>query len=179
MTSEELAAIRARVEAATPGPWVSYTNAPHEAAEARPPSGCSVDSRAAENVLLWAGRHRDREGGFYDDSVVDDVVMRADATFIAHARQDVPRLCDEVARLTSEVERLSARVPRWVNVGTDRAVWRLRVAGQDVGSTQIELDTSGRWYEWPACVRYPDLPTACAAVCRRLGLPDILPPENP
>lgn len=84
----------------------------------------------------------------------------------------------EVARLTAEVERLSAMVPRWVNVGTDRVAWRLRVAGQDVGLTQLELDTSGRWYEWPACVRYPDLPTACAAVCRRLGLTDIKPPTE-
>ena len=186
MTREELAAIRERVEAATPGPWVAYANAPHEAAEARPPSGCSVDSRAVENALLGAGRHRDRNGGFYDDSIADDVVMRADADFIAHAPTDLAALLAEVARLAAEVERLGAMVPRWV--GNERmGLWNLTVGtGPPLGSVE-HFNPNGPFRGWVPTrgedgdtyvSAEADLPTACAAVCRQLGLPYIAPPEN-
>jgi hypothetical protein len=92
----------------------------------------------------------------------------------------VAALLNEVARLTAEVERLSAMEPRWVNVGGSLGVWRLAVNGQFVSPVQLEPRVGGEWYEWPACVRHPDLHTACRTACARLGLSYIAQPtENP
>lgn len=68
--SLDLAAIRARAQAATPGPWVR---------QEWPPTQIDV----ADGVLI------------YDDNNLKD----ADAAFIAHARQDIPALCDRVEAL--------------------------------------------------------------------------------
>jgi hypothetical protein len=85
VTSEELAAIRARVEAATPGPW-------HNAGyPLKGIDGPEVMAAGDAHLLTMVCRPSDNE----------------DATFIAHARQDVPVLLDEVARLAAEVERLT------------------------------------------------------------------------
>lgn len=157
MESEELAEIEARANAATPGPWETHV------------TYCVITLRYGDDGYLVA----DCGASESPDC------CEGNAPFIAHARTDVPALVAEVRRLTAEVERLEAMVPRWVNVGTDRAVWRLRVAGQDVVIVQLESKPNGRWYEWPTSVVHPNLPTACAAVCRRLGLPEIKPPETP
>lgn len=80
MTTEELEAIRARAEAATPGPWT------HGGYPLKGIGGPEVLAAGDVHLLTMVCRP--------DDDT--------DATFIAHARQDVPALCDEVARLTSE-----------------------------------------------------------------------------
>lgn len=72
MTPGELAAIKARAEAATPGPW---------------------DTVLSRHVVS----HADAFRGAPDWPLMPKTV--ADATFISHARTDVPALVAEVERL--------------------------------------------------------------------------------
>ncbi|MFD0526293.1 hypothetical protein [Kitasatospora arboriphila] len=91
MSEEELSAIERRVAAATPGPWVGWMESRHGI------GGTSF-------IQLRAGEEEDDE--FYltratgGRTVVGaDAQTDADIKFIAEARQDVPRLVDEVRRL--------------------------------------------------------------------------------
>ncbi len=86
MTDDDLAAIEARLRAASTGPWQSFV-------EGR-------DHLGGDNFI--------RVGGL-DDNEPDMYVMRdsspaavADLDFIAHARQDVATLLAEVRRLRSQ-----------------------------------------------------------------------------
>lgn len=90
----DLAAIKARAEAATPGPWkvpianvfvVVAPNAPHH----NPPEGLCPPY--PWRVVV--------EPSLNDPSAED-------AEFIAHAREDVPALVAEVERLREEVAEL-------------------------------------------------------------------------
>ena len=74
MTEAELEEIRARSEAATAGPWVSYV-------EGR-------DHLSGDSLIMTA-----------DQDIQRTNATVADQDFIAHARQDVPRLLAEVALL--------------------------------------------------------------------------------
>lgn len=82
LSAEELAETRRRCDAAAPGPW-----------------------RAVEADPAWGGIGYDVLGldkGTCDCPDADDPAMledEADAVFIAHAREDVPRLLAEVKRL--------------------------------------------------------------------------------
>lgn len=81
MSPERLAGIAARTEAATPGPWDAYE------------SDCDMHvgrSPDGPHVALF-GR-----ASWHD--------VPADATFVAHARQDVPDLLAEVERLRVALE---------------------------------------------------------------------------
>ena len=75
----ELEAIRARVEAATPGEWFTESD------------GIYIYNASRSYLVTPTG-----------DSDQD----RADADFIAHARSDVPALLELVAALSTENERL-------------------------------------------------------------------------
>jgi hypothetical protein len=79
MTEAEFAEIRARCDEATPPPWRSFV-------EGRDHTGGSSFIKRGEG----AARHEDIE--LTGASV-------ADQDFIAHARQDLPRLVAEVVRL--------------------------------------------------------------------------------
>jgi len=84
MTPEELAAIRARAEAATPGPWRGV-----------PGRYILPDD--------WNHRytaHQVIEGCIYNPNAEND------HAFIAHAREDIPALVAEVERLQAELARL-------------------------------------------------------------------------
>lgn len=109
MTSEELAAIKARAEAATPGPWeVGECN------EVR--AACPVVGFDRGTVDEMYVRHQectypncqpigmgDAPRGYRvficetDNGAYGP--LREDAEFIAHARTDVPALAEEVERL--------------------------------------------------------------------------------
>jgi hypothetical protein len=81
MNEEELAAIEARAEAATPGPWLT----PEEANVLPPVSGITpVDH---EGCFVWP---------WGDD---DEVRGRKDMVFAYAAREDVPKLIAEIRRL--------------------------------------------------------------------------------
>ena len=74
MTKQELAEMRARAEAATPPPWKAHCTGPED-------RDWSVDRVAMMEQECGAIRNE------------------RDATFIAHAREDVPSLLAEIDRL--------------------------------------------------------------------------------
>lgn len=86
LTERELDAIFSRCEAASPGPWVSHV-------EGR-------DHVSGSNFIMTGeGKNRGEDIELSGASIEDQ-------DFIAHARQDVPRLVDEVRRLRNLVEQL-------------------------------------------------------------------------
>jgi len=97
MTDEELQAIRARVEAATPGPWK---------VEGRHPSYSPDRFQVDGIVTAYDDPERadfprpiqivETDSGCYPPYL-------ADAEFIAQARTDVPALLAEVERLRAEL----------------------------------------------------------------------------
>ena len=80
LTGERLAEIRGREKVATQGPWVADEH-----------SFC---------VDLGYNPDHKRTHGYREDE------QRANAAFIAHAREDIPALLDEVERLRAENEQL-------------------------------------------------------------------------
>ena len=90
LTDEDLAAIRARVEAATPGPWVhQITTACYSVIQ-------GGDRRSDHVHLAMMGT--DGDGSPYNEPETYPNGDN-DAEFIAHAREDVPALVAEVERL--------------------------------------------------------------------------------
>lgn len=81
MTDEELQAIKERCEAATPGPWQRHKY--HHI-------------RSAEGIELNAGH--------YDLVELSSFNLEANRDFIAHAREDIPKLLAEIERLRISVE---------------------------------------------------------------------------
>jgi len=79
MADKELEDIRIRCESATPGPWKSFV-------EGR-------DHTSGSNFIMVG------EGSSRGDDIELAGATIADQDFIAHARQDIPRLLDEIARL--------------------------------------------------------------------------------
>ena len=99
MTAEELAAIRLRTEAATPGPWKRderYVVGGADIPGSRP--GGEVILQANPTRLPWDG---------YDLSQ-----RMGNADFAAHARTDLPRALDEIKSLGEREERLEQALQR-------------------------------------------------------------------
>ena len=92
MSTLDLAAIRERAEAATPGPW-----------EWQPPSG-EAWPIADESLLSPGTGEYVLVGWGYDASGIDGET--ADREFIAHAREDIPALLDEIDRLNAIIQRV-------------------------------------------------------------------------
>ena len=84
LTDAELAAIKARCEAATPGPWKPYI----------------------EGRNHWSGSSfiMTGEGATRGEDIELTGATEADYDFIAHARQDIPRLLEEVEGLRKLVK---------------------------------------------------------------------------
>jgi hypothetical protein len=94
MTAEEIARLQALCAAATPGPW-----------DHAPPGGCVVASAQYqhEQVALACGAAAMR-----DERMDTYEVQRANAEFIAAARDALPILLAEVVRLRAEVAERNA-----------------------------------------------------------------------
>ena len=99
MTNDELEAVRARAAKATPGPW----EADHGCAKGYGPDAWATVVAPDGKVLFDTinGGHvlltdPDYEGEWRDET--GDL----NATFIAHARTDIPALLDEVERLRGD-----------------------------------------------------------------------------
>lgn len=101
LTAEQLAAIKARADAATTGPWVDklrdFEGVDGYGLESHP----TVEANGKTVCIFY-----ERE--------IDDDNDEADATFIASAREDIPALLAEVERLRTDVARLRARL-RWLS----------------------------------------------------------------
>ena len=84
LTDAELAAIKARCAAATPGPWQPYI-------EGR--------DHVSGSSFIMTG-----EGAARGEDIELTGATEADYDFIAHARQDIPRLLEEVEGLRKLVK---------------------------------------------------------------------------
>lgn len=93
LTEERIAEIRGREKAATQGPWWAHKS--FEVIYGQN-SGC-------DSLIVCA---LESENFMYSK----ELDMRANATFIAHAREDIPALLDEVERLRAENEKMRAQV---------------------------------------------------------------------
>ena len=93
MTPAERAAIRAREQAATPGPWRAMPN------QGGVPNGVDL----CLDPCVFAVVHSDAE----------PPNLAADTAFIAHARTDVPSLLAEVEALQAQVDTLGEGVHAW------------------------------------------------------------------
>jgi hypothetical protein len=82
-----LAEIKARTDAATPGPWLHYSSAQTN----------EVHTDPKRPVAAWMGFDGTRNA-------------KANARFIAHARSDIPWLLSEVARLRADSARDTQRL---------------------------------------------------------------------
>lgn len=88
---ERIEAIRKRVDLATAGPWTLFAR------------GTTVevdyDSHTDAPVVKWTG---------FDASYLSQNADRANADFIAHAREDVPFLLDALEKAGRAITRLQA-----------------------------------------------------------------------
>ena len=130
MTREQLDAIRARVEAATLGPWEAVT-----------PKRYAAVRSDAERCYVYT------QGKIPADTHPDTVArQQRDAQFIASAREDVPALLAEVERLTADPLPAAAWVREVERAAFARGVAAMReAAAQKVTSYNIVVvDPAGR-----------------------------------
>jgi len=97
MTPERIAEIRARLEAATPGPWLEVSDLPMYAIAG--PGRYRVVATPNQNSHRYA-----RPGETIDTGIGNAM----DAAFIAAAPTDVADLLAEVERLTAQIARVEA-----------------------------------------------------------------------
>lgn len=86
MTDQRLAEIERRVSSSTPAPWVSYW-------EGRDHWG------GASFVMMHRGEHQCDLYLHFDCVENSEAQRLADQDFIAHAREDIPALIEEIRRL--------------------------------------------------------------------------------
>lgn len=103
MTEQRIAEIHARCEAATPGPWEwGVCNE----------SWGEVEAESLKGVITL----KDDYPGYPECG--EHLIMelsKPDADFIAHSREDVPFLLDQLAERDREIERLR-EAQRWIPV---------------------------------------------------------------
>jgi hypothetical protein len=117
LSDEELAAINARAEAATPGPWQWVD--PETDEPCLPDSPCATGDHGGYAYRLslrtveefptsWVGPLPrfiiNTAEEFYEVEQDDGTWRHPDAAFIAAARTDVPALLAEVERLRAELD---------------------------------------------------------------------------
>ncbi len=97
MTEQELAAIEARANEATAGPWVKNGSVPEQVIYAPTKR---YPNRTSFMPIVYVTQTDYASGEYYAD------MLDGDAEFIAHARTDVPALVAEVRRLREDAARL-------------------------------------------------------------------------
>lgn len=113
--------IRARCEAATPGPWhwdvfkrqkaVALESARYKVMGfARFGPQSAQPTFRVDGIMEKAQDLAKSIPGMEHHEGFDDFIDHPDAAFIAHAREDIPWLLDEVARLTAERDAEKRRV---------------------------------------------------------------------
>lgn len=102
LTNTELAAIRERAEKATQGPWRWIANRAGTYLASRPARGWFVVLDCVRHGMQSATvRFRDQA----TDILHKDFTDSPDATFIAHARADVPALLAHIEELEEKLQR--------------------------------------------------------------------------
>lgn len=167
MTSEELGSIRAHLAAVSPYPWRGDSD---DGARMR---RAVVD---ANGDLVVFGSDHDGDP-YYGIHEAPGQEYAPNEALIIQAPVYVAALLDEMARLTAEVARLEAMAPRWAYTHRGR-MWRLYCCGVRLLDSGLSAFPGELVLDTTTGDEYPDLATACAAVCARLGLHDIKPPEN-
>lgn len=104
LTADELAAIRARAEAATPGPWIYDGPDLFAEGEEWMQSISALSDRLAAHGITTELLALVPTGEYQPADIQPQ--SRHDAVFIAAAREDIPRLLDEILRLRAFVEDL-------------------------------------------------------------------------
>jgi len=92
MTDEQLREIRERCEKATPGEW-GWRYSKGQVTEV-------VCSDSKTPIISWMG---------FDDAFRPIKIHKANADFIAHARQDVPAMLAEIDRLKIRIAELETK----------------------------------------------------------------------
>lgn len=152
-TELDLDAVRARLNAATEGPW-RFSN--------------TTDTRGRKGEFRAPPPHN----GFM---LVGPWTNDADAEFIANARTDVEALADEVERLRAGIEAATARANDWMGTAAAREN-ALRAAESSLAAVRTLADEeygSPRWGLLHDGVRYIQAPHLLAA------LAPTSPDENP
>ncbi|WP_326806716.1 hypothetical protein OHB04_02650 [Streptomyces sp. NBC_01775] len=163
MTPEQLAEIRDRAEAATPGPWGAYEfgGGLVEIAADLKETGCGYTAR--RGIARFEEEPLDNDPAHREWTAEEDWdQVQADAEFTAHARQDVPALAAEVARLradnaeweaardayyaseqhlTREVERLRAELDTLRALVADATEYRVLLP--DLGGKELRVRRQG------------------------------------
>lgn len=126
LSSEDRAEIQARTDAATKGPWMTITNyASGEVAEVFAPASSQTVFGAKSRSRRW-----------------EAPIRVADAEFIAHAREDIPKLLAELTRIEQALERegLAALIDRAAPSSTPQELAdaiRTHLLGDNEGKTTL------------------------------------------
>ncbi len=132
MTPEELVAIRARVDAATGGPWW----------QSGPPwfdVGTYVLAFAADPHVGDVVGDCGPDLADVREEQAPDGERDANTEFVAHARVDVPRLLDEVERSRADAARAHERAERAEASNVD-----LHARIERLGDRYVDLDQAAR-----------------------------------
>lgn len=107
LTAEEVAAIQARADAATPGPWEWWSGNPwhaeapnHPLRDGNPP------------VVFWTANMN--YGICHLPAWLESA--KANTDFIASARTDIPRLCASHAALLAKTEHLGSQADKAISI---------------------------------------------------------------
>lgn len=122
MTEERLAEIRGREKAATQGPWVADEHAFSVTLGYNPDHKRTHGYGCGNNFVC------DLNDGEYHE-YYREAEQRANADFIAHAREDVSALLDEVERLRAEIAR------------QENVIWFFSEAVKDFARYEVKLGT--------------------------------------
>jgi len=122
-TADQLAAIEARTDSATPGPWEADTGTRGDCVVWGPNGRFLMNAQAEPHWIEYPGEKR---------SVSFDVDRR-DAEFIAHARTDVPALLAMVREQRAKLDRV-LKLAHWAGKqGWTIPVKALRNAVEEAG----------------------------------------------
>lgn len=104
LTREQIAEIRARADAADKGPWITDLPGPDA-----PSNYCALCKAVGSSPSLYA--------------YGDDPRRTNNITFAAHAREDVPNLCDDLTAALDRAEAAERENERLRGLDTDRLDW--------------------------------------------------------
>lgn len=174
LTDAELAAIRERTEMATPGPW--YIRFLDDSHFMNLVAVCTTPDSGQHEALPYHD-----QGGEIRKSIIATTLYQADAhvivpvsvetenwdedaEFIAHAREDIPRLLAEIERLRNELSLLCpiADLDVITSLKTEKQLMMERIAELEADNARLK-----RIIECNVCVG-PDTHDGCSA-CGRVS----------